>query len=651
MSFDPTPFEMLPALMHWALAFGSFLMIIFAVAFLSSFAASGISGPIAVMGRVRDVIVDTIRLSPRRTWALTSLTIKEAIRRKALMVFVIFAILFMFAGWFLSDSEMRPDAQVKVYVSFVLTAITWLVLPVVLLLSCWGLPDDIKARSLHTVVTKPARKNEIVLGRMLGFSVVGTLVLAIMAGVGYIWIQRQVPADAALTCRVPVYGTIAFLDREGRPGKGVNVGDVWEFRSYVEGATKAAAVWDFQIDNTDAESLVLESQFEAFRTHKGDVGKGLTGLLTFINDIRTQSANALETNLEMQTLASLVRQGDFNNAAGELDSLSEQFAQKTLSPTEYGFSQISLGFQQFAGVTAPLQSQRPQLSWLKELNQTSLQCAQAASAGDHASMGGVLKKLSTIFADNADEMKQLIVNLRPQGKTFQIHEFQRNVQTVSRKITYYDNESKSMQTVDLFDDLTYDGKLRVEVQCLDSGQFLGMARPDLFIRLPDRPFYQGYAKAILGIWLMLVLIVVLSVTASSFVKGPVAVMLTFTLIVVGQGFREFMAKLVSGEQQGGGPCESWYRLVFHMNDTSELPDSLLTTSMQSVDGVLINALWLIQNIVPNFSYYQMSPYVANGFDVPWSASLLPSIVITVAYLLPCLLIGYYSLSLRELESK
>jgi hypothetical protein len=47
----------------------------------------------------------------------------------------------------------------------------------------------------------------------------------------------------------------------------------------------------------------------------------------------------------------------------------------------------------------------------------------------------------------------------------------------------------------------------------------------------------------------------------------------------------------------------------------------------------------------------MSPYVANGFDVPWSAALLPSLAMTLAYLLPCLLIGYYSLTLRELESK
>ena len=37
--------------------------------------------------------------------ALTVLTFKEAVRRKALLVFVVFAILFMFAGWFMADAN------------------------------------------------------------------------------------------------------------------------------------------------------------------------------------------------------------------------------------------------------------------------------------------------------------------------------------------------------------------------------------------------------------------------------------------------------------------------------------------------------------------------------------------------------------------
>src|SRR5437868_4976656 len=121
------------------------------------------------------------------------------------------AVLFLFAGWFLADVTADADLQVKNYVSFVLRTISWLILPVALLLSCWGLPEDIKARSLHTVVTKPVRRHEIVLGRILGFAGIGMLVLGVMSIVGYLWISRELPdsMQSQLTARVPVYGEIS----------------------------------------------------------------------------------------------------------------------------------------------------------------------------------------------------------------------------------------------------------------------------------------------------------------------------------------------------------------------------------------------------------------------------------------------------------
>lgn len=87
--------------------------------------------------------------------ALTSLTLKEAIRRKALLVFAVFALLLMFAGWFLTNSNERAELQVGIHIAFILQTISWIMMPVVFFLSCWSLPEDIRIRSLHTVVTKP----------------------------------------------------------------------------------------------------------------------------------------------------------------------------------------------------------------------------------------------------------------------------------------------------------------------------------------------------------------------------------------------------------------------------------------------------------------------------------------------------------------
>ena len=47
--------------------------------------------------------------------------------------------------------------------------------------------------------------------------------------------------------RVPVYGKIRFRDRDGMDAQeGINVGDEWTYRGYVEGASPASLIWTFE---------------------------------------------------------------------------------------------------------------------------------------------------------------------------------------------------------------------------------------------------------------------------------------------------------------------------------------------------------------------------------------------------------------------
>ena len=112
-----------------------------------------------------------------------------------------------------------------------------------------------------------------------------------------------------------------------------------------------------------------------------------------------------------------------------------------------------------------------------------------------------------------------------------------------------------MLKADLFDDLAPKGELRMEVSCVNDQMYLGMARPDLFIRLKDRPFWVGYTKALLIIGLMLSLVIVIGVTASCMVKGPVCFFLTLTLFIIGQYFHPFIQEL-KASQPGSGMIES-----------------------------------------------------------------------------------------------
>lgn len=547
MAIEPPSFEIGAAILRWVLAVFACSFVALAVGLAGSFATSGFSGPKVFWRTLRQGFQDLVRLSPRRIGALAFLTIKEAMSRKAFLIGFLFLVLFMFGGWFLSSSDAEKPALP--YITFVMSAMYFLLSIMAILISCWGLPADIKAKSLHTVVTKPVKRSEIVLGRIVGYATVVLSVLVVTSVFGYVWIQRQVPQQAKdqLVARVPVYGNLTFLDKAGvESEKGTNVGDVWEYRGYIEGLTKARAIWKF--DNLNPAQLKnqggmrLEQKFEAFRTYKGDI--------------------------EEQT----------------------RFSVTLVNPS-----------------------------------------------------------------------KDLRV---PMQDTFPVGEFKSDpelaVITIPETIEYiasYERDAEETQA-NLFTDIFDGNSLTVEIACIDNQQFIGCAEGDLFIRMKDRSFLTSYVKANFGLALMLILIVSIGTTSSCFLKGPVSTLLTGSMIILGNVVYEFMREAtkqlqMSGKVLGGGVLESVYRLVTGMNQTTPLPDNLGVGKViiKTLDDTVFNILFVVQAAIPDFTFFNMNVYTANGFDVPWQGALLPSIMITLGFLIPLIILGYFSLQLRELESK
>lgn len=547
MSIEPPSFEAGSAILNWILALLACTLVAGLVGFVGSLSTNGKNGPRVFWRTLKQGLRDLTNVSPQRIGSLTSLTIKEAISRKAFVIGFLFLILFMFAGWFLSDSDAEKPALP--YITFVMSAMYFLLSLMAILISCWGLPADIKAKSLHTVVTKPVRRSEIVIGRILGYSSVVLLVLAVTSVFGYVWIQRQVPdtAKSQLVARVPIYGELSFLDQTGEPADaGVNVGDVWGYRSYIQGLSKARAIWKFEnLDVNqlrDSGELRLEQTFEAFRTYKGEIEEETRFSMTLVNP---------ETNLRV-----------------------------------------------------PLPDTFP----VKE------------------------------FKD--DPELSLIV-----------------IPASIEYIASYDADAKE-STANLFDDIFNGDSITIEVACVDDQQYIGCAEGDLFIRMKDKSFLTSYAKANVGLGLMLILIVSIGTTSSCFLKGPVSTLLTGSMIILGNVVYEFISESIqqlqtSGRVLGGGVLESVYRIVTGMNQTTPLPDNLGVGKniIQTLDATVFNVIFIVKSVIPDLTYFNMNKYTANGFDVPWTGALLPSILITIGFIIPLIILGYFSLQLRELESK
>ncbi len=104
------------------------------------FQAARTTGRTLVMG-LREVL----EVSPRRVGAMARLAAKEAIRRKVLVVFLVFALLLLFGGWYLDRDSEHPG---RLYISFVVSSTHLLILLLAIFLSAFSLPNDIRDRTV-----------------------------------------------------------------------------------------------------------------------------------------------------------------------------------------------------------------------------------------------------------------------------------------------------------------------------------------------------------------------------------------------------------------------------------------------------------------------------------------------------------------------
>jgi hypothetical protein len=625
------------ASLHWLLIVGGLAVLLISGGQL---VATLQRGPNAAFFWLKGLLVsgaqDLFLLSPRRVWALSWLAVKESIRRRVVVAFAVFVVVLLFAGWFLDPSSSHPG---RLYLDVVLSATSYLVLLLALFLSALSLPNDIRSRTLHTVVTKPVRPSEIVLGRIFGFTIVGTTLLAAMCLLSYGFVVRGLshthridadditrlekaaaagvsggnldvqttrdqghrhrfhidpslpahsrtihldeeaghthdltyqirrssdasgktvakleyslgPPQGALVARVPVYGKLLFRDKSGvDTPRGINVGDEWTYRSFIQGGSQAAAMWTFDLaPDQFPKEVPVEMNIGVFRTYKGNIEKGVLGSLSVRNP-----KNGLTVEVEI------------------------------FESMEFAIKKVVL----------------PR----KIVNYSSKQIIQ--------------RKTPT-----------------PQGMA------------ISPPPQQDARETLKKTEFDLFRDLSDNGRFEVWLRCLEPAQYFGAAQPDLYIRAGDASFELNFVKAYLGIWMQMVLMIAFGVMFSTFLSGPVA--LTATLgALVGGLFNDFMSQLAHHLVVGGGPFEALVRILKQQNVVSELDPGLGTTVVKMLDKAAEYFLQLMASILPSFGDFSYSGFVAHGYNVDFNM-LLVHLLTTLAFLVPLFIAGFFFFKTREI---
>jgi hypothetical protein len=643
---------------------------------------------------------DLLGISPRRVAGLAYLAMRETFHRRVWVALLLFFLILMFAGWNLAPESDQPAV---LYLNFVLSAATYIMLPVAVFTAAFSLPQDIKKHTIYTVVTKPVRPSEIVLGRILGFSLVATILLAIMALASYLFVARgldhthqlaeeQLVAESFRGKPIRYEGETSLVDRH-RHDVQIEAADFFPEIELATGGkqpgivvsrvgvTAAAAGLQAKdrLEAIDGRRVTAERLDEAIRELAGMAGSQVTlsierGEEQLLVDVpRTILETVTETNRghKHRVLAHHSEQ-DAGKVRYELGPAEGMFVARV---PQYG----SLRFRDSKG------DPKDETTWT--FTEQGVNIGKVFSYRTYIrgnTLAAAIWTFDNLTPENYPQGLDLDVNIRvyrsyvgkidapiagslfvrnpdtgkrSQERIFSGKEFTIDQMRIPRKVWSSEDE-----LVDLFADglVTPDGRVEVWMSCVDPGQYFGMAEADVYIRARDASYTVNFIKGFLGIELQVILVTALAVLFSTFLSGPVAMLLSFTAVLLGfnKDFLNRLAQSVLDPERamqlasykriyGGGPIESFYRIITQRNLTSKLDEGALRTTIENIDYSMMFVVDKILHLLPDFEQFLEVKYLSYGYEIP-ADMLLQHAFAVLSFLFATYVIGYFVLKSREM---
>ena len=611
---------------------------------------------------IGEAVPDFLKSSPRRIWAIAMLAVKEALRRKVVLAtFAIFALTLLFGGWFMNSNSERPD---RIYVNFVMFGTQLLVLMMGMLISSFSLPDDIKNKTIYTIVTKPVRSTEIVIGRLLGFGLLSTALLALMGVLSFVFVSRGlehthqiVGGTQTLEAFVPVSGEFSSLDKKRiaenaileaqtnrKNGHSHRLEVLVDIRkpSEPQPEDRSNIVSERVLEDGTTEYQMVVCSTAAGHTHRVFVeGEGESAKITLgppvgffraRNPIYCDSILFYDREGEPKTKG--INVGNENQRRSYIGGGSPRQG-TSLAKVEFNFGSF-------------FESSFPNLK-----------------KGDDGEQIVPLEMDIGVFRSFKDDVEKRVtagiqfesVPDNDAGNRFvsDILDFETNeftVQTlpISRKLVGKvfapDGNLVEQGLYDLFDDFAQNGNLKLTLKCRDYNQYLGVAQPDVYFRPSDAPYAWNFFKGYVGIWCQMIIVIAIGVALSTSLSAPITMLGTIVIIFLGF-FSSFVQDLASPTNIGGGPLESFIRVVTQQNMVSDLDTNLFITVVKNVDIGISYLLYGLSFLAPDFSRFSFSNELSAGYSVS-NSRLLIALSLTLVFCIGFILLGYFSLKTREI---
>jgi ABC-type transport system involved in multi-copper enzyme maturation permease subunit len=552
-----------------------------------------VGGLFALLGIGEPFVRDAVKLRFRRIWALTKLGYKEAVRFRLQWVFLIILLPFLFQSvWVIG----RPADEFRKVVGTATLFLTVLTLFTAVLLASFSIPNDVKNLTIHTVVTKPVERFEVVMGRFFGYTALMTLALAGMTAVCLLFMNTSKfdpkAEEETAKARVPVRGKLSFQSRK-LDFEGTNVGREFEYRKYIHGHPDSPqrAIWKFYdvpVDLTKAEgdAVPVEFTFDIFRLVKMESGK-----------------NVLVT----------------------VRVCSYKCPQKPPAPHETNTGEWTWGNpEQFKEYRAEADAARA-------ANKNPDTARPGTEAWKEANR--LAEKYGYYELRNREIQNHAVIGVHLPAGVF------RNARE-GDPVMEKGKDGKEERAP----------RVRLYVKCESPGQLLGMAEPDLYVLESTQTFSQNFVKGAIGLWCRLCIVIGVAVACSTYLSGVLSLLMTALIYLLGnQELYDHLNDLAYGRVVGGGPFEATSRMLKAESPTTPLTEGAGTAVIQRLDQFWAWVFRRVQNVIPDVEQFTWTNFVSEGFNVS-GEYLVINLLVMIGYLLPWFVLAYYLMKTREIAS-
>ena len=118
-------------------------------------------------------------------WAVATNTIKQALRMKVALVSALLLLVILPVLGFSATGDETLKGRLQTFVSYSLSLMSFLLCVLTIIVSVYTVTSDIEQRQIYTVITKPIRRYQFLLGKLLGVVVLDVMLLGLFSAIIY----------------------------------------------------------------------------------------------------------------------------------------------------------------------------------------------------------------------------------------------------------------------------------------------------------------------------------------------------------------------------------------------------------------------------------------------------------------------------------